>query len=108
MFKNVQTPTSFSFVEKGKTSFLLKEEYINLLLKQGIDDLKTFLKKSSQASHYVKGRTLHPSLPLEGEKRMVLRQWILIHGNLVSLGEIRIKIILSGKKTIRCNATRSG
>jgi len=75
MFKNVQTPTSFSLVEKGKTSFLLKEEYINLLLKQGIDDLKTFLKKSNQASHYVKGRTLHPSLPLEGGKRMVLRQY---------------------------------
>ena len=75
MFKNVQTPTSFSFVEKGKTSFLLKEEYINLLLKQGIDDLKTFLKKSYQASHYVKGRTLHPSLPLEGGKRMVFRQY---------------------------------
>jgi predicted Ser/Thr protein kinase len=75
MFKNVQTPTSFSFVEKGKASFLLKEEYRNLLLKQGIDDLKTFLKKSRQASHYVKGRTLHPSLPLEGEKRMVIRQY---------------------------------
>lgn len=75
MFKNIQTPTSFSLVEKGKTSFLLKEEYINLLLKQGIEDLKTFLKKSSQASHYVKGRTLHPSLPLEGGKRMVLRQY---------------------------------
>jgi serine/threonine protein kinase len=75
MFKNVQPPTSFSFVEKGKTSFLLKEEYINLLLKQGIDDLKTFLKKSNQASHYVKGRTLHPSLPLEEGKRMVLRQY---------------------------------
>ncbi len=75
MFKNIQTPTSFSLVEKGKTSFLLKEEYINLLLKQGIEDLKTFLKKSNQASHYVKGRTLHPSLPLEGGKRMVLRQY---------------------------------
>ncbi len=81
MFKNVQTPTSFSLIEKGKTSFLLKEEYINLLLKQGIDDLKTFLKKSSQASHYVKGRTLHPSLPLEGGKRMVLRQYS--HGGML-------------------------
>jgi 3-deoxy-D-manno-octulosonic acid kinase len=81
MFKNVQPPTSFSFVEKGKTSFLLKEEYINLLLKQGIDDLKMFLKKSRQASHYVKGRTLHPSLPLEGEKRMVLRQYS--HGGML-------------------------
>jgi len=82
MFKNVHPPPSFTFLEKGKTSFLLKEEYLNLLLKQGIDDLKTFLKKSSQASHYVKGRTLHPSLPLEGEKRMVLRQYS--HGGMLS------------------------
>jgi 3-deoxy-D-manno-octulosonic acid kinase len=75
MVKNVQIPTSFSLVEKGKVSLLLQEEYINLLLKRGIDDLKTFLKHSSQTSHYVKGRALHPSLPLEGGKRMVLRQY---------------------------------
>jgi 3-deoxy-D-manno-octulosonic acid kinase len=81
MFKHVQPPASFSLLEKGKTSFLLKEEYINLLLKQGIDDLKTFLKKSNQATHYVKGRTLHPSLALEGGKRMVFRQYS--HGGLL-------------------------
>jgi tRNA A-37 threonylcarbamoyl transferase component Bud32 len=81
MFKNIQIPPSFSLVEKGNVSLLLREEYKNLLLKQGIDDLKTFLKKSSQISHYLKGRTLHPSIPLEDGKRMVFRQYS--HGGLL-------------------------
>jgi len=81
MFKNIQIPSSFSLIEKGKVSLLLKEEYKNLLLKQGIDDLKTFLKNSSQTSHYLKGRTLHPSIPLEDVKRMVFRRYS--HGGLL-------------------------
>jgi len=97
MFKNVQLPTSFSLIEKGKVSLLLKEEYKNLLLKQGIDDLKTFLKNSSQTSHYFKGRMLHPSLPLEGGKRMVLRQYS--HGGL--LRALTGKLYLFGMRSFR-------
>jgi serine/threonine protein kinase len=81
MFKNVQIPASFSLIEKGRVSFLLKEEYKNLLLGQGIDDLKTFLKRNSQTAHYLKGRTPHPSIPFEDSKRMVLRQYS--HGGLL-------------------------
>jgi len=81
MFKNIQTPASFSLIEKGKVSLLLKEEYKDLLLAQGIDDLKTFLKKSSQTAHYLKGRTPHPSIPFEEGKSMVIRQYS--HGGLL-------------------------
>jgi len=81
MFKNIQIPSSFSLIQKGKVSLLLKEEYKNLLLKRGIEDLKIFLKKSSKTSHYLKGRTLHPSIPLENGLRMVLRQYS--HGGLL-------------------------
>jgi tRNA A-37 threonylcarbamoyl transferase component Bud32 len=81
MFKHIQIPPSFSLIQKGKVSLLLKEEYKNLLLEQGIDDLKTFLKKSSQNFHYLKGRTLHPSIPLEDGKRMVFRRYS--HGGLL-------------------------
>ena len=81
MFKNILIPTSFSLIEKGKVSFLLKEEYKNLLLKQGIDDLKVFLKKSRQTSRFLKGRRLHPSIPLRDGKSMVLRQYF--HGGLL-------------------------
>ena len=80
MIKNIQIPLSFSLVEKGKVSLLLKEEYKTLLLKQGIDNLKTFIKKTSQTSRYFKGRTPHPSIPLGNEKRMVFRQYS--HGGL--------------------------
>jgi len=97
MFKNLQIPTSFSLIEKGKTSLLLKEEYKKLLLKQGIDDLKTFLKNSNQTSHYFKGRTLHPSLSLEGGKRMVLRQYL--HGGL--LRALTANLYLFGARSFR-------
>jgi len=81
MFRNIRIPPSFSFIKRGRVFILLKEEYKDVLLKQGIDDLKTFLKKSSQFSYYLKGRTLHPSIPLEDGKRMVLRQYS--HGGLL-------------------------
>jgi 3-deoxy-D-manno-octulosonic acid kinase len=81
MFKNIPIPPSFSLIKKGKVFILLKEGYKDVLLKQGIDDLKTFLKKSWQTSHYLKGRTPHPSIPLEDGKRMVLRQYS--HGGLL-------------------------
>jgi predicted Ser/Thr protein kinase len=93
MFKKFRIPTSFSLIEKGRVSLLLKEEFKNLLLAQGIDDLKTFLKKSSHAAHYLKGRTLHPSIPFGDGKRMVLRQYShggllrAITGNLYFFGE---------------------
>jgi len=94
MFKNIQIPSSFSLIEKGKVSLLLKEEYKNPLLKQGIDDLKTFLNNSSQTSHYLKGRTLHPSIPLEDGKRMVFRQYS--HGGLLTPEPIRSMVAGSG------------
>jgi serine/threonine protein kinase len=81
MFKKIQISTSFSLTEKGRVSLLLKEEYQNLLLAQGIDDLKTFLRKTSQTAHYLKGRTLHPSIPFGDGKRMVFRQYS--HGGLL-------------------------
>ena len=81
MSKKIRIPPSFSLIEKGKISFLLKEEYKNLLLRQGIDDLKAFLKKSNQTSRFLKGRRPHPLIPLEDGKSMVLRQYF--HGGLL-------------------------
>ncbi|HUL22298.1 MAG TPA: lipopolysaccharide kinase InaA family protein [Thermodesulfobacteriota bacterium] len=80
MFKHIQIPASFSLIEKGKVFLLLKEEYKNLLLAQGIDDLKTFLEKNRRTAHYLKGRIPHPSIPFENGKRLVLRQYS--HGGL--------------------------
>ena len=97
MFKNIQIPASFSLIEKGKVSLLLKEEYKNLLLARGIDDIKTFLKKSSKTAHYLKGRTPHPSVPLEDGKRMVLRQYS--HGGL--LRAITGNLYFSGARSFR-------
>jgi serine/threonine protein kinase len=97
MSKNIQIPPSFSLVEKGKVSLLLKEEYKIFLLKQGIDDLETFIKKTSQTSHFLKGRTPHPSIPLEKGQSMVLRQYS--HGGL--LRAITGNLYLFGARSFR-------
>lgn len=81
MFKNIQIPASFSLAHQGKVSLLLRDEYKALLLAKGINDFKTFLKKSGQVSHYHKGRTLHPCISLGGDKKMVVRQYS--HGGLL-------------------------
>ncbi len=81
MFKHIPIPPFFSLIRKGRVFALLKDGYKDVLLKQGIDDPKTFLKNNSQSLHYHKGRTLHPSVSLGDGKRMVLRQYS--HGGLL-------------------------
>jgi tRNA A-37 threonylcarbamoyl transferase component Bud32 len=97
MFKNIRVPHSFSLIEKEKVSLLLKEEYKNFLLQQGIDDIKIFLKKIPQTSRILKGRIFHPSIPLENRKRMVLRQYL--HGGL--LRSVTGSFYLFGSRSFR-------
>ncbi len=81
MLKHISIPPFFSPIRKGKVLALLKDRYKDVLLKQGIDDIKTFLEKNNQTSRYYVGRTLHSSIPLGDGKRMVLRQYS--HGGLL-------------------------
>jgi 3-deoxy-D-manno-octulosonic acid kinase len=81
MFTYNSVPSSFTLIKKGKVSFLIKEEYKDLLLQQGIEDFGIFLDRSRQSSNYLKGRTLHPSIPFRGGERLVLRQYS--HGGLL-------------------------
>ncbi len=97
MLKQIPIPPSFTLINKGKVLALLKDEYKDFLLQQGIDDLRTFLKKNSHAFHYHKGRTLHPSVPLGDGKRMVLRQYS--HGGL--LRTITGSLYLLGMRSFR-------
>jgi 3-deoxy-D-manno-octulosonic acid kinase len=97
MVKNISIPPTFSLIRKGKVSLCLEDRYKDVLLKQGIDDLKTFLKKGGQTSHYHKGRTPHPSLPLEEGRRMVLRQYS--HGGL--LRAITRNFFVFGTRSLR-------
>ena len=75
MFKNIAIPPSFSFIEKNKTFLLLRKEYRDFLLQQGIEDLTTFLKTHRQNTRFLSGRTPHPSIPIDGGKWMVIRQY---------------------------------
>jgi len=81
MSRHISIPPFFSLIKKGKVFALLKDSYKDVLLKQGIDNLKTVLKEKNQTSLYHEGRTPHPSIPLSEGKRMVLRQYS--HGGLL-------------------------
>jgi 3-deoxy-D-manno-octulosonic acid kinase len=74
-------PKSFSLIKKGKTYLLLKDGYKDLLLQQGIEDIEGFLEKKREISHYLQGRTPHPSVSLEDGKRIVFRHYT--HGGLL-------------------------
>ncbi|MFB3885152.1 MAG: lipopolysaccharide kinase InaA family protein [Thermodesulfobacteriota bacterium] len=58
----------------------MKEEYKNLLLQLGIEDLESFLKKCRQSPTFLKGRALHPSISLREGERVIVRQYL--HGGL--------------------------
>lgn len=81
MYKNIKIPPSFSLTQEGKTYLLLHDEYKEELLHQGIGDLESFFKKNLQATHYLHGRTPHPSVPLQAGMRMVVRKYS--HGGLL-------------------------
>ncbi len=97
MFTNIKIPPSFSLIEKGKVILLLREEYKDLLLRQGIDDPKSFIEKSRDGAHYLNGRTPHPSIPFEEGKTMVVRQYS--HGGL--LRTITGNLYLFGARSFR-------
>jgi len=97
MFSNVSIPPSFSLLRKGKVLLLLKEEFKDILLQKGICDFETFLNTHDQTTRYLSGRTPHPSLPLTGEKRMIIRQYS--HGGL--LRAFTKNLFLFGSRSFR-------
>ena len=80
MFKNIDIPGSYFPIRKDKVILVLKEEYRDDLLEQGIENIETFLQTHRETSKYLHGRTPHPSVSLKDEKRMVVRQYS--HGGL--------------------------
>jgi len=81
MFKNIPIPASFTMLKKGNVFLLLREDYRDFLLQQGIDEIETYLARHRQTTLYLRGRTIHPSIPLKGGERMVLRHYS--HGGLL-------------------------
>ena len=81
MFKNIPTPASFTLLKKGNVFLLLREDYRDLLIQQGIEEIETYLTKHRQTASYLQGRTTHPTIPLKDGVRMVLRHYS--HGGLL-------------------------
>jgi len=81
MLRNIPIPPSFSLIKKGNIHLLLNEEYKDLLLQQGIEDIETFVARYAGDKQHSGGRSLHPSIPLKEGQRMVLRRYL--HGGLL-------------------------
>jgi 3-deoxy-D-manno-octulosonic acid kinase len=97
MFKGVSTPPSFSLIQKGEVRLLIKDEYKDLLLGQGIEDIEGFLKKKKSVSRYLVGRTPHPCVPIREGEWMVVRRYS--HGGL--LRGITGDLYLFGSRSFR-------
>jgi len=81
MFKKIPIPASFTLLKKRNVFLLLREDYRDFLLQEGIDEIETYLAKHRETASYLRGRTIHPSIPLKGGERMVLRHYS--HGGLL-------------------------
>jgi 3-deoxy-D-manno-octulosonic acid kinase len=97
MFKNIDIPRSYVPMRKDKVFLVLKEEYREDLLEQGIEDIGAFLQTHRETSKYLLGRTPHPSIPLKAEKRMVIR--LYSHGGLLRI--LTRSLYLSGARSIQ-------
>jgi 3-deoxy-D-manno-octulosonic acid kinase len=95
--KTFVVPKSFSLIKKGKTYLLLKDEYKDLFLREGIEDIEGFLERNRQVSRYLEGRTSHPSVSLADGKRIVFRHYT--HGGV--LRAILGDRYLSGSRSFR-------
>jgi tRNA A-37 threonylcarbamoyl transferase component Bud32 len=80
MIKNIVIPPSYALIRRGKTSLLIKEEYKDTLMRRGIDDIESFIDMNRPGTKYLAGRTSHPSIPIDGDTRVVIRRYS--HGGL--------------------------
>jgi len=74
-------PPSFSLIQKEKLYLLCHEDYKELLVECGGEDLNNLLHPKSKDSYAHEGRRPHPVLLLKSGQRAVLRQYI--HGGLL-------------------------
>ncbi len=81
MLKNINLPPSYSSIRQGKVFLVLKDEYRDHLLQQGIANIEDFLRLRSHSSKYLLGRAPHACVPLNGQNRMVVRRYS--HGGLL-------------------------
>jgi 3-deoxy-D-manno-octulosonic acid kinase len=95
MHKKFLIPPFYVMIQRGKISFLLREEYRGLLLQQGIEDLETFLKKYGQTSPRLEGRTPLLSILLKDGTKTVVRSYS--HGGL--LRGLTRNLYLSGSRS---------
>jgi tRNA A-37 threonylcarbamoyl transferase component Bud32 len=93
----ISIPASFSLIQKGAVCLLIRDEYKDLLLEQGIEDIEGFLNKKKSVSRHLMGRTPHPCVPIREREWMVVRRYS--HGGL--LRGITRDLYLFGSRSFR-------
>ena len=97
MIRDVTIPPLFSLIDKGKNLLLLKDEYKDLLLRLGIDDVEAFVRRNQEDARSLQGRTAHPSIPLKEGERIVVRRYS--HGGFFRL--LTKDLFVSGHRSFR-------
>ena len=93
----ISLPPSFSLIQKGDVSLLVRDERKDFLLGEGIEDIEGFLHKKKSVSRYLTGRTPHPCVPIKDGEWMVVRRYS--HGGL--LRGITRDLYLFGSRSFR-------
>lgn len=93
----ISIPPSFSPMQEGKTFFLLRDDFREILLERGILEFESFLSAQAKSARYWHGRTPHPSFPLVEGRRVVVRRYT--HGGL--LRSLTGDLFLFGSRSFR-------
>jgi 3-deoxy-D-manno-octulosonic acid kinase len=70
-------PHGFSLVKTERAELVIRDLYKDRLIERGIHNPRTFLLRQGDKAHFMKGRGLLVSLPLQGKgpERMVIRHY---------------------------------
>ncbi len=81
MARPITVPPTYALIRKEGLSLLLKEEYSEALLRQGIEDFEDYLARHAKPSLHLTGRTSHFLVSLKDEQGVVIRRYS--HGGLL-------------------------
>jgi 3-deoxy-D-manno-octulosonic acid kinase len=80
MFKKIPTLASFSKIQRGNLSILIRKDFKEIL-QHGHEDLEKLIYSKQPNTLYFEGRRSHPSIFLKNGKRIVIKKYY--HGGLL-------------------------
>ena len=77
MKQSAAYPSGFVLISRGRTNIAVREEYREILLKQGIDTPAKLMDTRPMGGVALTGRGINPSIPIQGrdQEKMVIRKY---------------------------------